>query len=333
MKKLSVAILFSIISISVYSQTNIDSVRNFLKGNSAHGQNYIDTVNNFTMGNPVPIYEYGAPLTSCETNFHNLFKNWTPANVTNAHEYELLDFSFVENLSDTARYNFYRNYFTGGEVFYSSVSAWGNTSIATKKSKGKIIYYTKESSECFVSLRYVHSELFDQRRLTEKAKKIYSEEFSKQAKELVMREINIDTMKLVYTSGDIYTANKEKSHSESFGKINTIEKGHLTYDLASKDSISPKLFNTLVLNKTNQEELSVQEIRALMLEEILLLRISNQFGFNKLVHLGDKVYVVRFKYQGTIYKDYFICNPETKKVVTEYFFKNITIQNKKIIKK
>jgi hypothetical protein len=109
MNKLIVSILFSIISISAYCQTNIASARNFLKGNSVHGQSYIDTVTNFIMGNPVPIYEYGAPLTSCETNFENLFKNWTPANVTNAHEFELLDFSFVENLSDTARYNYYRN--------------------------------------------------------------------------------------------------------------------------------------------------------------------------------------------------------------------------------
>ena len=326
MKKLIVSILFSIISISAYCQINIDSVKNFLKGNSVHGQTYIDTVNNFIMGNPVPIYEYGAPLTSCETNFKNLFKNWTPANVTNAHEFELLDFSFVETLSDTARYNYYRNYFSGAEVFGSSISTYGSISSATKKSKGKIISYTKESSERFVRLGYLHSELFDQRGLTEEAKKIFSEEFTKQAKELLMREINIDTMKLVYTAGNIYTSNKEKYHSESFSKIYAIEKGHLTYDLASTDSISPKRFIALVQSKGNHEELSVQEKRALALEEILLYKISSQYGFNKLVHFGDKVYVVRFRHHLAIYKDYFICNPETKKVVTEYFFKNITIQ-------
>ncbi len=326
MKKLIVSILFSIISISAYCQINIDSVKNFLKGKSVHGQSYIDTVTNFVMGNPVPIYEYGAPLTSCETNFKNLFKNWTPANVTNAHEFELLDFSFVETLSDTARYNYYRNYFSGAEVFFSSLSTYGSISSSTKKSKGKIISYTKESSECFVGLRYLGGQFFDQRRLTEKAKKIFSEEFTKQGKELLMREINIDTMKLVYTAGDIYTKKIEKLNSESFGNRYAIEKGHLTFDLASTDSISKKSFDFLVKHEGNPEDLSLDEKRAMTLEEILFVRISSQYEFNKSVHFGDKVYVVRFRYQSEIYKDYFICNPETKKVVKEYFFKDITIK-------
>jgi len=329
MNKLIVSILFSIISISAYCQINNNSVKNFLKGKSTHSQAYIDTVTNFVMGNPVPIYEYGAPLTSCETNFQNLFKNWTPANVTNAHEFELLDYSFVETLTDTARYNYYRNYFSGGEVFGSSTSTYGSISSTTKKSKGRTFIETKESSERFVRLGYLHTELFDQRGLSEEVKKILSEEFTKQAKELLMREINIDTMKLVYTTGDIYTTNQIKSNSKSDGKMNTIEKGHLTYDLASRDSISPKLFDNLVLNKDIHKELSIEEKRALALEEIILTKISSQYGFNKLVHFGDKVYVVRFRHHLAIYNDYFICNPETKKVVTEYFFRDITIQTRK----
>lgn len=52
-------------------------------------KSYIDSVNNLILGNPILIFEHGSPLTSCETSFKNLFKNWTPANVTNAHEYEL----------------------------------------------------------------------------------------------------------------------------------------------------------------------------------------------------------------------------------------------------
>ena len=330
MNKLIVSIfLFTIISISAYCQISNASVKNFLKGKSTHSQAYIDTVNNFVMGNPVPIYEYGAPLTSCETNFKNLFKNWTPVHVTNAHEYELLDYSFVETLTDTARYNYYRNHFSGGNVFCSSMTTNSSQSTKVIKRNGKSFIEITETSECFVGLRYAYGELYDQRRLTEEAKKVYSEDFTKQARELLMREINIDTMKLVHTTGDIYTTKKEKSNSKSFGKMNTIEKGHLTYDLASTDSISKKPFNFLVKLEGNPKELSLEEKRAMALEEIMLTKISSQYEFNKLVHFGDKVYVVRFRYQGAIYNDYFICNPETKKVVKEYFFKNITIQTRK----
>jgi hypothetical protein len=241
----------------------------------------------------------------------------------------LLDYSFAETLSDTARYDYYRNYFSGGEAFGSSIASSYSKNSRLINRKGKPFFEETETSERFVRPSYLHSELFDQRGLTEEAKKILSEEFTKQAKELVMREINIDTMKLVHTAGDIYTTNKEKSHSESFGKINTIEKGYLTYNLASTDSISKKSFDFIVKHEGNPENLSVEEKRAGTLEEILVFRLSAQQEFNRVVHFDDKVYVVRFRYHGAIYKDYFICNPETKKVVMEYFFKNITIQTRK----
>lgn len=311
MKKLIVSALFSTI------------------GFLGYGQNKIDSMANRILGNPVPIFEYGSPLTSCETNFKNLFKNWTPANVTNAHEYELLDYSFVETLNDTARYNYYRNYFSSGEVFGSSIATHDSQNWKLKKRKGKHYFEKTEASELFVHPSYPYNYLFDQRGCSEEAKEVLSEDFTKQAKELLMRELNIDTMKLVYTSGDIYKTNKEKFNSDGFGIVNTVEKQHITYDIASKDSISPKLFDNLVLGKDIHKELTVQEKRALTLEEISMFRISAQYAFNKDVHFGDKVYAVRFRYQSTTYKDYFICNPQTKKVVMEYFFKNITMRTTK----
>lgn len=44
---------------------------------------------------------------------------------------------------------------------------------------------------------------------------------------------------------------------------------------------------------------------------------------------GDKVYVVRFKYHGALYPVNMICNPDTKKVVMDSFFYNITIRTRK----
>ena len=61
------------------------------------------------------IYEYGDSITDCKTNFINLFANWTSQNITNADSYKLLKYSFVETISDSLRFNFYRNYFSGSE--------------------------------------------------------------------------------------------------------------------------------------------------------------------------------------------------------------------------
>jgi len=53
----------------------------FLSSVSAYSQTKQDSITNLIWGNPVPIYEFGAPLTNCETNFENLFKNWNSGNV------------------------------------------------------------------------------------------------------------------------------------------------------------------------------------------------------------------------------------------------------------
>jgi hypothetical protein len=58
------------------------------------------------------IYEYGEPLTSCESNFRNLFNNWDKKNITNAEDYRLLNYSFVETITDTCIIDLYAKLFT-----------------------------------------------------------------------------------------------------------------------------------------------------------------------------------------------------------------------------
>lgn len=48
-----------------------------------------------------------------------------------------------------------------------------------------------------------------------------------------------------------------------------------------------------------------------------------QKGFNDAVHIGDKVYVIPTEFGGYQFKIFVICNPVTKKVVMDYFFKSI----------
>ena len=66
-----------------------------------------------------------------------------------------------------------------------------------------------------------------------------------------------------------------------------------------------------------------------MLEEMLVLRISSQSGFDKTVHFGDKVYVVRFSQNGPMFRVYDICNPNTKKVELGHFYLTKTIRTRK----
>lgn len=84
---------------------------------SCHIQIYGQSQSN-KISNPleelVSIYEYGENITSYETNFKNLLNNWKTENITNANEYEFVNISFVESISDSIRYIYYRNYFSGG---------------------------------------------------------------------------------------------------------------------------------------------------------------------------------------------------------------------------
>ncbi len=76
----------------------------------------------------VSIYEYGDSLTSCETNFENLFRNWHNGYITNANEYSFDNYSFVETISDSARYRYYCNYFSGLEVVNNYYSSFASSS-------------------------------------------------------------------------------------------------------------------------------------------------------------------------------------------------------------
>src|SRR5690554_2916726 len=54
----------------------------------------------------VSIYEYGIPLSSCEDNFENLFRNW-PKWVTNHQQTKLLSYKFIETLKDSSTVQYY----------------------------------------------------------------------------------------------------------------------------------------------------------------------------------------------------------------------------------
>ncbi|GCB37140.1 hypothetical protein [Bacteroides faecalis] len=79
----------------------------------------------------INIYEYGQPISSCECNFENLFRNWTTQFVTNAKDIELISYEFIERLSDN-NIDSYINLLTCPNVLASAFHAsnWTNTTFS-----------------------------------------------------------------------------------------------------------------------------------------------------------------------------------------------------------
>lgn len=282
---------------------------------SCHIQIYGQSQSN-KISNPleelVSIYECGENITSYETNFKNLLNNWKTENITNANEYEFVNISFVESISDSIRYIYYRNYFSGGEPVYSSIKSNRGTGF-----NGSKIY------EYYVVPGYIHQEIYDRRLLPDKTKEILSKEFMQQVQKLLELEINIDTLSLICYSGKISKIDTIKSGSDFFDDF--VQKSYLEYNLASTDSISNDYIDFSITRKKNPENINVQKRKSLILEDLLIERISKQVSFNKQVHINDKVYSIKFAYLGNTYTNYVICSSSSKKVVIDCFFKNIVM--------
>lgn len=71
------------------------------------------------------LYQFPDSVTTCEANFRNLFHNWTDKYVTNANEFELLNYCFVEEIADYDKYKYYLNYCSSNK--YLGASKRGRT--------------------------------------------------------------------------------------------------------------------------------------------------------------------------------------------------------------
>jgi hypothetical protein len=268
---------------------------------------YGQLINDSTSGSfesTVSIYEYGDSLTSCETNFENLFRNWRNGYIANASQYSRFgSYSFVETISDSARYRYYRNYFSGLEVvsFYYSIS--GSSSYDGKQWNNK--------QEYFVAPFKYKWALLDGLPIETMVKII----------ELFNSEINIDTIELNTVSQEFITTMQEKQDGDFSYNINKriVARSIWAYsDSATKESI-----DSMILRQVPFEDLDEQTQETLLSSQSLLMRVGMQKDFNKAVHIGDKVYVVPFWFSGLKFRIFVICNPISKKVVMDYFFKNI----------
>jgi len=256
----------------------------------------------------VSIYEYGDSLTSCETNFRNLFRNWKNGHITNANQYRFDNFSFVETISDSARYRYYRNYFSGLETVTNYHSTVGSGSYEAKQWKTKHEYFITPFKYKWTMLDKLPIETLV------KIIKLFDTDLN----------LNVDTININFAFQDsIQTIEQIENDNSSFSR-----KSVRTYwnysDSKTKNSIDSIFLNHLLI-----KDLSNQFREDMLTTQYLLMRVGMQKGFNKAVNIGDKVYVIPTEFSGYRFKIFVICNPVTKKVVMDYFFKGITIETGK----
>ena len=266
----------------------------------------------------VPIYEIGEPVTNCDINMKNLLKNWVPEKIVNANEYEFLEWSFVGTIIDSSRYVYYRNYFSSNEPVYNS-----------KRRKGGFKYPPGiEYDSLWVYPGFLHSEYYDTRGLPDKAREIFSEDFRLKAINIISKKMNIDTMQLLYHSYLRTDSIIETGGNKSW-KI-------ISHNIATIDSLSNNYIDVYMTNQKSLDDLSIEETRELILEELLIGRIIKQIDFSERVEIGDKVFLIKFKHKDRmqmhnekVYNNYIICNCETNKIVMDYFFLRIDFKKYK----
>lgn len=257
--------------------------------------------------NSKSIYEYGDSIEGYDTNFKNLFNNWKEDNITNANDYKLLSYSFVERIDNQRVFDYYRNYFSGNRFLGSS----------TRGSSGENKF--GRYREFFVQPRYLFQQFEDTTGMPVEIKQILTKEFQEQLKSLISKEIDVDSLniyKYKYFKSDTDTTITKSSKS--------IKSTTTVAHIVSDKKLSKKS-EDVMLGKKRFNEIPIANRQELMLEEVKSQRLFFQTHFNDNVSLGDVIYVVNFRYFDKFYTNYVVCSKTTKRVIIDGFFKNIKV--------
>ena len=88
------------------------------------------------------IYEYGSEIQTCEDNFNNLFRNWTPNVVETANDLQLLSYEFVEELNTSRKIKRYIKWF-------SNPNTIGNTDTRISYTKSSYSLETDKATSIY----------------------------------------------------------------------------------------------------------------------------------------------------------------------------------------
>ena len=124
------------------------------------------------------IYEVGDSVVDYETNFRNLFHNWTGKNLTNASDYKLLNFAFLETIADSTILDFYSRLMTSRRM----IGLGSKHSDITTKGISEIKYAVEPTQFSEDSLYTVKNlrirKFYDDRKFFQEIKRILSDDFS-----------------------------------------------------------------------------------------------------------------------------------------------------------
>lgn len=215
----------------------------------------------------VSIYEYGDSIVNCETNFKNLFSNWTVKNIINAPDYKLQNYAFVDAISDSIILNDYCRYFTSNRMLGASI----------KQTFHSNVNGTEERKFAIQPNQFNLDTLFATK--DKRVKKLFED--------------------LDFTQ-EVMRMNSDEYH------VNDSTNGRISNHNAT-DSLSDSEFKIFLLESTRKE------------------RLMKDRSFKELVKIGDLVYVIHFRYNGKLYSDYVICDPDSKRVILDSFFARIKI--------
>jgi hypothetical protein len=250
----------------------------------------------------VSIYEYGDSLTSCETNFENLMRNWNNGPITNKDQYKFGDYYFFETISDSATYKYYRNYFSGLDVVVHTFSTSGSISYNGKEWETSHDYYLNPYKREWILLDKIPVET------KIKALKLFNTELELNADTSKIKTVFRETNKTIEEIQDCNYSYSDESEIEIW---------------AYSDSETKETIDSVFLNNLSFDDLDIQTQEEMRIKLFSRTRIEMQKHFNEKVHIGDKVYVVPFIFGLIEFKIVVICNPQSKKVVMDSFFKNV----------
>ena len=221
---------------------------------------------------------------------------------------------FVETISTWDRYNHYRNYFSSDQALLCSTS--GSSSFDNKGNK---------KYEFIIKPGYAHTEFYDTRGLPDNVKAILTDEFREKAKKLLSHEFNVDTMNLYNYN---YHEEKQDTTRSIVGPFYSygLSRSIISRTINTPDSLTKNYMDVLEGRKTIYD-LSTKEAQDVILEDLTITRLNQQLSFNNLVKTGDKVFVIKFKYDHQLYSNYIICSAETKKVIWDYMFNQISMDH------
>lgn len=125
-------------------------------------------------------YEVGDSIVDYDTNFKNLFHNWTADNLTNAPDYKLLNYTYLETITDSTILDFYGIFMTtrANMIGLSSKSSERMSLIGVREVKYAVEPTQFSLDSLFTVKNQRLRKLYEDRLFVHEIKRIYSDGFS-----------------------------------------------------------------------------------------------------------------------------------------------------------